>query len=254
MGIAALVLGIASIPLAILGWIGAVPGVLGLIFGIKEHKKCAKAGYPTGKAMASIICSIIGITLSIVVSIINLTMYYKQIQEGQAERQMSTDTNNGAGNAGHSGYSGQNTIPSVSVENMFNDYAQDQQKAQQKYGGNRFRFVGVITNDNPNIAQKAQEARAYAIGLGLGTVLNLFAGNESNNRLPYAMTVPVTLRTGGGAGWAVAEFSTTDAAIFNSYAILSDSELSGGKAITFDANVVGVRDGYILLTNCAIVN
>lgn len=61
MSIAALVCGIASIVfLFISGWVAAVLGVLGIVFGISGRKNSAGSA---GMATAGMICGIVGLAL-----------------------------------------------------------------------------------------------------------------------------------------------------------------------------------------------
>lgn len=66
MGAASLVLGIIAILIGIfsagaLGWVGAIVGVLGIIFGALGRKDPNKSGLAT----AGLVCSIIGTVLSL---------------------------------------------------------------------------------------------------------------------------------------------------------------------------------------------
>lgn len=65
MAIASMVLGIVSIPLA-WAYVGVATAIVGLILGIIAKKKQKEAGFPTGMSLAGIICSIIGLIISIV--------------------------------------------------------------------------------------------------------------------------------------------------------------------------------------------
>jgi len=69
MAIASLILGIASIPLAFI-YVGIATAIVGLVLGIMAKKKQSEAGFPTGMAVAGMVCSIITLALSIVVSIL----------------------------------------------------------------------------------------------------------------------------------------------------------------------------------------
>ena len=61
MAVASLVLGIVSI---VFSFIGLIPGIVGLILGIVAKKKA-----PSGMATAGLVCSIIGVAMTLLVII-----------------------------------------------------------------------------------------------------------------------------------------------------------------------------------------
>ena len=69
MAIASLVLGIVSIVVAVFGfsfqWVGILLGIVGIILGVLGKKDPAQAGL----AKAGMICSIIGVALSLLIYI-----------------------------------------------------------------------------------------------------------------------------------------------------------------------------------------
>jgi|tagenome__1003787_1003787.scaffolds.fasta_scaffold19016359_1 hypothetical protein len=71
-GVAALVLGIISIPLACCGYGGILFGILGMVFGFLGRKK-ADQGLATnrGQAQAGLICGAVGLVLGIAVLILS---------------------------------------------------------------------------------------------------------------------------------------------------------------------------------------
>jgi hypothetical protein len=71
-GVASLVLGIVSIPLACCGYGGIVLGILGMVFGFLGRKK-ADQGLATnrGQAQAGLICGAAGLILGIAVLILS---------------------------------------------------------------------------------------------------------------------------------------------------------------------------------------
>lgn len=69
MAVASLVLGIISIVLAIFGsgfqWVGILLGVVGIVLGVQGKKEIGQEGV----AKAGLICSIIGVALSLLLMI-----------------------------------------------------------------------------------------------------------------------------------------------------------------------------------------
>ena len=63
MAVASLVLGIVSL---ILPFAGIATAVIGLIVGVIAQKRQKEAGYPTGMAVAGMICSIITLALNVI--------------------------------------------------------------------------------------------------------------------------------------------------------------------------------------------
>lgn len=74
-GLAAMILGIISIPLACCGYGGIVLGILGIVFGVMGRRK-ADAGLATnrGQAQAGLICGAVGVVLGIVVLILSFSL------------------------------------------------------------------------------------------------------------------------------------------------------------------------------------
>jgi hypothetical protein len=64
---AALILGILSIPAALIPILAVALGVVGLVLGVTARKDMRRAGLGTGKATAAIVCSSIGIGLGLVI-------------------------------------------------------------------------------------------------------------------------------------------------------------------------------------------
>lgn len=66
MGVASLILGIISLIFAFfvpgLQWVGAIPGLIGIILGASARKDPAQAGIGTG----GMVCSIIGFIFSVI--------------------------------------------------------------------------------------------------------------------------------------------------------------------------------------------
>ena len=71
MSIAGMVLGIVGLVFALfLPYVGIVVAIVGLILSILGMKKSKEAGFPSGMAMAGLICSCIAIGLNIICLII----------------------------------------------------------------------------------------------------------------------------------------------------------------------------------------
>jgi hypothetical protein len=76
---AALVLGILSIPAALIPILGVILGVVGLILGITARSDMRRNGVtPTGKVKAAIVLSSIGIGLSLVLWILSAAAIISQ--------------------------------------------------------------------------------------------------------------------------------------------------------------------------------
>ena len=73
MAIASLVLGIISLvfvlipPLWLIGWVGAIVGVIGIVLGALGRKKLKEENQATGTATAGMVMSIIGTVLSAII-------------------------------------------------------------------------------------------------------------------------------------------------------------------------------------------
>jgi len=93
MAIAALVLGIVSIPGGFTVWIGLIAGVLGIVFGIIGLRRASQpGGRGKGMAVAGLATGVVGLVLSIVVGlfIVNeLGRCRDQLGPGATPRQLS---------------------------------------------------------------------------------------------------------------------------------------------------------------------
>jgi hypothetical protein len=69
--VAALVLGIVSIPTCIIWFVSVILGILAIVIGSMAKNDIARGGYTNaGQAKAGVICGIVGITLSILVIVV----------------------------------------------------------------------------------------------------------------------------------------------------------------------------------------
>lgn len=66
MSVAGLILGIISLVVCWIGWLGILVPVLGITFSSIGLVQCSRSGLPTGKAKAGLICSIISLALIVI--------------------------------------------------------------------------------------------------------------------------------------------------------------------------------------------